>query len=114
MQQGTQTTIPSLNKDTINKIMNRAIRINKECEAHCRDFTIMESSLHKNTRILRWTSIDISDVDRPVQCYRYECFNMDGTPQNCSIHYSNQEEANNFFMSLKPLYKQQFSIDHTL
>lgn len=101
-------------KEIINKIMNRAIEINKVCKEHCRDFRIMESSMLKKTRILRWTTIDISNVDRPVQCYRYECFDMDGTPQNCSIHYSDRQEANEFFMSLTTLYKQEYSIDHTL
>ena len=114
MKKETANKTQNITLHIINAIMDRAIYINKECAEHCRDFRIMESSMHKDTRILRWTTIDISNVDRPVQCYRYECFDMDGTPLNCSIHYSDQQEANEFFMSLTTLYKQEFSIDHTL
>lgn len=114
MKKKTTKTAINIKQHIINAIMNRAIEINKECAEHCRDFRIMESPMHKDTRILRWTTIDISNVDRPIQCYRYECFDIDGTRQNCSIHYSDQEEANKFFMSLTTLYKQEFSIDHTL
>ncbi len=98
----------------VNAIMDRAVLINKNNKAHCRDFKIMESPMHKNTLILRWTTIDVTDEDRPKQCYRYECFNRDGTPQNCSIHYTNKEEANIFFQGLKTLYTQECAIDHKL
>ena len=98
----------------ITSIMNRAIHIDQACKAHCRDFRIMVSAAHPNTLILRWTTIDISDIDRPEQCYRYECFEMDGTPQHCSIHYSDQEEANAFFNGLKTLYLQECAMDHKL
>ncbi|QKX04174.1 hypothetical protein HN014_04375 [Aquimarina sp. TRL1] len=104
----------AIKQHIINEIMGRAIMINKQCKEHCRDFRIMVSGTQPDTLILRWIEIDISNVDRPLQCYRYQCFDMDGTPQNCSIHYSDQEEANEFFMSLTTLYKQEFSIDHTL
>ena len=98
----------------VHALMDRGMIISKNSKDHCRDFRIMESQMHKKILILRWTTIDISDADRPKQCYRYECFDMDGTPQNCSIHYSDQEEANIFFQGLKTLYKQDYSIDHTL
>ncbi|QKX05348.1 hypothetical protein HN014_10610 [Aquimarina sp. TRL1] len=101
-------------KAVIHSIMDRAMQINKECKEHCRDFRIMVSKTHVNTLILRWTTIDIDNIDRPVQCYRYECFEMDGTPQHCSIHYSDQKEANAFFLGLTTLYTQEFAIDHKL
>lgn len=104
----------TLKQSVIHTIMDRAIDINKECKERCRDFQIMISSKRENILILRWTTIDISNVDNPVQCYRYECFKTDGTSQLCSIHYSNQEEANEFIWSLKPLYNQQYAIDHKL
>ena len=98
----------------IDKIMDYAITISKsECQA-CRDFRIMTSPTRENTLILRWTTIDIENIDHPVQKYRYECFQMDGTPQDCSIHYSNQKEANEFFNSLENLFQQEYSIDHKL
>lgn len=103
-----------LGAGVIQKIMDRAMDINKGCEERCRDFQIMVSTERKDTLILRWTTIDLSNIENPVQCFRYECFEMDGTPQLCSIHYTNQEEANAFFWSLEPLYKQQFAIDHKL
>lgn len=96
----------------INRIMDRAIEINKQSKKHCRDFEIMISSERKEVLILRWLTIDISNIDNPVQCYHYECFELDGSPQLCSVYYSNQAEANAFFWSLKPLYKQQYAIDH--
>ncbi|WP_281989743.1 hypothetical protein [Aquimarina aggregata] len=101
-----------LDKKIINRIMNRAIEINDSCKEHCREFRIMKSKKHKNTFILRWLTIDASDVGRLFQCYRYECFDVDGTPQYCSIHYSNQEEANEFFKGLEPLYAQEYAVDH--
>ena len=101
-----------LKQTVIEKMMDRAIQINGLSQNPCRDFSVMASPVHKDTLILRWTNIDISDLDNPKQCYYYECFYLDGTPHNCSIHYSNQEEANEFFWGLKTLYKQDFSIDH--
>ncbi len=103
-----------LQQAVIHKIMDRAIAINKACAAQCRDFQIMRSTKHENTLILRWTAIDISNEDNPLQCYRYECFKKDGSPQLCSIHYSNQEEANAFIWSLESLYHQHYAIDHKL
>ena len=103
-----------LKQSVINQIMDRAIAINKIGKEYCRDFQIMLSEKHSNTLILRWTTIDISNEDNPVQCYRYECFKTDETPQLCSIHYTNQEEANDFIRGLQPLYHQQYAIDHTL
>lgn len=97
-----------------NRIMDRAITIHKERTEHCRDFRIMISGTHPNILILRWTTIDISDADRPVQCYRYECFDPDGTPQYCSIFYTDQEEANTFFTGLQTLHAQECAVDHTL
>jgi len=72
----------TLKQSVIHKIMDRAIEINKACAAQCRDFQIMLSQKRKNTLILRWTTIDISNEDNPVQCYRYECFKTDGI-RNC-------------------------------
>jgi hypothetical protein len=102
----------TLEKKIVEKIMNRAIEINDSCKEHCREFKIMKSKKHKNTLILRWLTIDVSAIERLFQCYRYECFDADGTPQYCSIHYANQEEANEFFKGLKPLYIQEYAIDH--
>ncbi len=97
---------------TVRKIMDRAMAINKACPDPCRDFRIMTSVRRKGALLLRWTTINLDDIDNPVQCYRYECFNTDGTPQNCSVHYADQEEANAFFQGLKTLYKQPFATDH--
>lgn len=104
----------TLKQSVINKIMDRAIDINRACKEQCRNFQIMLSRKRENTLILRWTTIDISNVDNPLQCYRYECFKTDGTPQLCSVHYADQEEANDFIWSLEPLYHQQYAIDHKL
>jgi len=101
-----------LEKKIIERIMNRAIEINDNCKEQCREFKIMRSKRHKNTLILRWLTIELSNVERLLQCYRYECFDLDGTPQYCSIHYSNQEEANEFFKGLAPLYAQEYAVDH--
>ncbi|WP_010520454.1 hypothetical protein [Aquimarina agarivorans] len=103
-----------LQQSVIHKIMNRGIIINKENEKTCRDFQIMISEKFRNTLILRWTCIDISNADNPIQRYHYECFKTDGTPQLCSIYYTNQEEANEFIWSLQPLYHQKYAIDHKL
>ncbi|WP_333968585.1 hypothetical protein, partial [Aquimarina algiphila] len=86
--------------------------ISKASKEECRAFKIMTSPLHKNTLILRWLSLDITDPDRTIQCYRYRCYYPDGNPQNCSIHYSNQEEANHFFSGLKEWHHQHYCIDH--
>ena len=93
-------------------ILDQAMQINKQCPDSCYDFTIMISEFHKDTLILRWLEIDISAIDAPIQCYRYRCFDPDGSPQHCSIHYSDQQEANTFFKSLKPQYAQAFANDH--
>ena len=93
-------------------IMDRAIEINKQCPEECRDFRIMDSPMREKTLLLRWTTINIDDVDKPVQHFRYQCFHLDGTPQNCSVNYSNQREANEFFWSLRTFYKQEYCIDH--
>lgn len=103
-----------ISKKVIASIMNRGMQIDKNCKEHCRDFRIMVSREHPNTLLLRWTTIDIGDVDRPKQCYRYECFDMDGTPRHCSIHYSDQKQANVFFSELETLHLQQCAMDHTL
>jgi hypothetical protein len=103
-----------LKQSVIIAIMDRAVEINKACKEQCRDFEIMLSRKRENSLILRWTSIDISNEDNPVQQYRYECFQTDGTSQMCSVHYADQEEANEFIWSLEPLYHQQFAIDHKL
>mgnify|MGYP006981762142 FL=1 len=92
-------------QDSIEKLMSEATLIQKDYTESCFDFQIMTSRFHKNTLILRWIEVDISDVERPIQCYRYRCFNLDGTSQNCSIHYTNREEANAFFKSLEAHYK---------
>ena len=96
-------------QDSIQKLMEEAVLISGQCKESCSDFQIMTSQFHQDTLILRWLEIDISDIERPIQCYRYRCFDLDGSTQNCSIHYSNQEEANAFFKSLKAHYKQDFA-----
>lgn len=103
-----------LNKKVTDSMMDRAIEINKNCPEQCCDFRIMTSPMRKKTLILRWTTINIEDIDRPVQCYFYECFNPDGSSQNCSVNYTDQQEANQFFESLTTHYKQTFAIDHRL
>lgn len=107
-----QHTTERLRKKVIETIMDRAMAISEGCKEQCCDFEIMISDQYTDTLILRWLTIDISNVDMLYQCYRYECFDMDGTPQYCSIHYSNQQEANEFFKGLVPLYTQQYAIDH--
>ena len=101
-----------IDEQIIEKIMDKAIDIDKSSKEKCRDFRIMEADDRKEVLLLRWTTIDISNIDNPIQCYHYQCFELDGTPQNCSVYYNNQEEANAFFFSLKTLYQQLFSIDH--
>ena len=101
-----------VDKTVIAKIMNRAVQIHQGCKEECRDFRIMISPKRAGTLILRWTTIDMRNLDNPRQCYHYECFNADGTSQNCSINYSSQTEANEFFFSLTTLYKQKFANDH--
>lgn len=100
---------PKITQKLINKMMQHALDIDMACKEHCRDFSIMASGEHKNTLILRWCTIDIGDADRPLQHYRYECFDLNSNPQGCSIHYSNQEEANRFFEGLVLLYTQEHS-----
>ena len=107
-------TKASFDPSLIDPIMARAIEINQNCEEACRDFAIMTSRLWPDTLLLRWTTINIDNIDNPIQCYRYECFSKSGTPQHCSVHYSNQDEANVFFESLEPLYRQSFASDHLL
>lgn len=103
-----------LDKQVIHNIMNRAIKINESCKQKCRDFKIMTSTMRVDSLILRWRTIDISNEDNPIQYYRYECFKMDGTPLFCSVHYTNQEQANDFIISLELLHNQKFAIDHIL
>jgi len=103
-----------VSKSVIDKIMERAMVVSKQCKDHCRDFRIMTSEMRKETLILRWTTINIDDIERPGQCFRYECFSPNGISQNCSINYSNVQEANQFFWSLETLHKQEFSTDHKL
>lgn len=103
-----------LKQSVIHDIMDRAVLINKENKLHCRDFQIMISTKIPHILILRWTTIDCTDQDIPVQCYRYECFTKEGVPQLCSIYYTNQNEANEFFWSLESLYHQNYAIDHKL
>lgn len=102
------------NEIVIHNIMNRAIEINDSCSELCRNFKIMESPQHEGIYILRWTTIDITNIEQPIQKYRYECFEKDGTPQLCSIYYQDQAKANEFFENLIPLYTQQFAVNHTL
>ncbi len=111
----TEKEMKKVSNQVIEKIMDRGMQIDKDCHEHCRDFKIMVASeRHPDILILRWTTIDIDDIDRPKQCYRYECFETDGTPQDCSIHYSDQNEANDFFSGLETLHTQQCAIDHKL
>lgn len=93
--------------------MDRAIEINRACPDACRNFHIMESSMRPDALLLRWTAINLDDLDNPVQCFRYECFDRDGTPQLCSVNYADQSEAVEFYWSLNSLYHQTFCTDHT-
>lgn len=102
----------ALDRVVIKRIMDRAVEIHKQCPDECRDFRIMVSPMREATLILRWLTIDISDLDRPTQCFHYECFNLDGSSQNCSVNYSSQEEANQFFFGLETIYSQNFASDH--
>lgn len=95
-------------------ILDQAKVINAQCSDTCFDFSIMTSELHTDTLILRWLEIDIRDINCPIQQYRYRCFNLDGSPQHCSIHYSNQQEANAFFKGLVVLHTQDYANDHEL
>ncbi|MFC4633522.1 hypothetical protein ACFO3O_06365 [Dokdonia ponticola] len=95
-------------QDSIQKIMEGAVLIQKHCKESCFDFQVMTSRFHKDTLILRWVEVDISDVERPIQCYRYRCYHLDGSAQNCSIHYNNVQEANTFFKSLETHFRQDF------
>ncbi len=103
-----------LTKKTLHALMDRAVVIAADCPEACRDFRIMTSGLRKQTLLLRWTTINLDNIDNPVQCYRYECFHLDGTPQHCSVNYADQEAANAFFRSLKTLHRQPFAGDHLL
>jgi hypothetical protein len=103
-----------LEREVIEKIMDRAIEIHKECPDECRDFRIMESPMRKNTLILRWTAINLENIEKPRQCYHYECYYPDGSPQHCAINYDSAEEANEFFFSLHTWHKQEFAKDHKL
>ena len=51
----------------INKIMDRAIEINRGCPKQCRDFSIMTSPMRKGTLLLQWTTIN-------VEISRQQCF----------------------------------------
>ena len=103
-----------LDKTIIERIMDRAIEINRQCKEECRDFKIMVSPMRENTLVLRWTTINIENIDKPVQCFHYECFDMEGYSQHCSVNFADQEEANEFFWSLQTLHRQQFANDHKL
>ena len=99
-----------LTEAVIEKIMNRATEISGYVQQECFDFCIMTSHLKPGVLILRWTSVDLSNPDFPCQTFHYECFEEDGTPQNCSIYFdqSRQQEANEFFFSLVKLHSQDF------
>ena len=101
----------NLSKESIQKLMGYGITIQKNCKESCFEFQIMTSPLFKDTLILRWLEIDISDIERPIQCYRYRCFDLDGTSQNCSIPYTHAQEANAFFKSLEAHYKLDFATE---
>ena len=96
------------------QIMNRAMVHSKASRYECRDFRIMISPMRKNTLILRWTTINIENLEKPKQCFHYECFNEDGSSQNCSVNYTNQEEANQFFYSLTTLHQQNYCAAHQI
>ena len=98
--------------EILHKIMDRAIEINQSSAETCRDFTVMASPKRKNTLILRWLSIDLSNPRRIKQTFFYECFTPTGDPMYCSVFHWDQDEANGFFVSLKPLYGQKFAMDH--
>lgn len=103
-----------IDKQIVYKIMDRAAIVQQGCTEECRDFRVMESPMRPGELILRWTTIDINDIDRPLQCYHYECFDKKGEPQDCSVHYADNDEANEFFWTLKTVYQQDFARDHKL
>lgn len=92
--------------------MAEAIAIHNECAEECRDFRIMTSPMQEEALILRWTTIDLSDWDNPIQTYNYRCFKNDGTIHPCQVYYTDQEEANAFFDSLETHHDQLFAKDH--
>ncbi|MGB3463949.1 MAG: hypothetical protein WBA74_01710 [Cyclobacteriaceae bacterium] len=96
------------------KILDHAPAIDTESLNLCRDFAIVRSKLRPSTLMLRWTSINIEDIDRPSQTYYYRCFNLDGSSQDCSVNYANQQEANEFFQSVEIVLKQRFAKDHLI
>ena len=85
------------------RIAERARQIIQHSAEECRDFSLHRSLLHPKTLILRWLSIDLYDIDHPHQCYLYECFDEQGSPLNCSIHYATITEAERFYNSLEDL-----------
>ncbi len=103
-----------LKKTVRDKIMDCAITINRECPEECRDFRVMTSPLRPGVLILRWTAINIDYPEKPVQCFRFQCFEPDGSPQHCSVYYADQQEANAFFSGLRTLYRQTFAVDHKM
>lgn len=103
-----------LSNETAHRMMDRAMEINRDCTEECRDFRIMISPMRSGTLILRWTTIKLDNIDNPVQCFHYECFNTDGASQHCSVNFQTQQEANEFFFSLETLYKQAFANDHKI
>lgn len=103
-----------IEKRVIQRIMDEAIQLQKQSEDQCCEFTILTSHLHPQILILRWLSIDISNIDQPTQHYQYQCFYPDGSKHNCEIHYTNQEDTNAFFSSLQSHYQQPFARTHQL
>ncbi len=114
MKPNKKTPTKEIPQEVLEKLLHHGLTIARETQAYCRNFSILRSPLHKDTLILRWTTIDLEDVDRPLQCYQYHCFYPDGTSQGCSIHYDNQSQANAFFLGLELLYSQQCATDPIL
>lgn len=102
----------SIEQNIINRIMDRAIQISGDSSETCRNFTVMTSPMRPNTLILRWLCIDTNDQKDLSNTYCYECFDLDGKPQYCSVNNLNPTEANLFFRGLTTLYEQQCAIDH--
>jgi hypothetical protein len=101
-----------LNEFIVHRMMSRAAEISGSCGDACREFKIMVSEKRPDTLILQWTSINIDNLDAPMQSYHYECFDQAGHSQNCSVNYKDQADANDFFRSLKALHHQTYSTDH--
>lgn len=104
----------TINLALITKLFNYTAKHLASPERHYRDFCIQISEEFPDTLIVRWTAIAFAAPSPLTQTYRYLCFNPDGTPMHCSIHYSNLAEAQRFLNSLNTLFKQTYIHEHLI